>query len=494
MAATWEELLSAALLGTDRRSPPASPPGPLAPFGRGDDSAIALLDRAAAVTAARRAGAQPVPDWRPLTAAPRDGRKPCLGAAARRVEAMLAGRHGDLLPELLATLVAHELALPPEHLVALMDLTVSEPEVRALVVRVAGPILPWLAGVLPQLGWPLGGAAGAGDPVDAWQHGKPAERIEALRQLRVEDPAAARRRVEADLAGERAELRAACYGVLAVGLSADDEPLLERALDDRSAGVRQVAAALLDRLPTSRRAARMAARARELVRVVSDRGGRDRLDVVLLAPVPAGWERDGVSPTAPRGVSLGVHALERVVVATPLAAWDGLAAPDELIVLAAEHELGSVLLGAWAGAAAAQRDAAWARLLIDETEVPALVTALDLDDLVAVAIRRAGPDTLLTPVTLAALEALPRPWPESVGQVVVSGLLALFVDRRAGRHTAPLLRRLACSLDPAALAPAAAALAELGLSPPVDGVRDDLVDLLGFRAAMLDELRAEEGP
>src|SRR5262249_10094445 len=153
---------------------------------------------------------------------------------------------------------------------------------------------------------------------------------------------------------------------LAVGLSDDDEALLEQALDDRSGAVRAVAARLLDRLPHSARAARMADRARQMVAVAPDDQGLDRLDIGLVAPGPAHWRRDGVTADAPSGTSLGVAALVQVVAATPLAAWSALATPDHLLLLAREHELGSVLVEAWTRAAAAQRESTWAHLLLDE--------------------------------------------------------------------------------------------------------------------------------
>lgn len=47
----WEELVTAALLGTDRRTPPGCTPGQEAP--------LALLDTAAVETVRRRAGLRP---------------------------------------------------------------------------------------------------------------------------------------------------------------------------------------------------------------------------------------------------------------------------------------------------------------------------------------------------------------------------------------------------------------------------------------------------
>ncbi|MER6926371.1 hypothetical protein ABT314_46980, partial [Streptomyces spiralis] len=50
-AGAWEESVTAALLGTDRRTPPGGTPGREAP--------VALLDTAAVQTLRRRAGLRP---------------------------------------------------------------------------------------------------------------------------------------------------------------------------------------------------------------------------------------------------------------------------------------------------------------------------------------------------------------------------------------------------------------------------------------------------
>ena len=81
----WHELVTAALLGTDRRDPPDPPPGPLAdavadcaaptPSGR-------MLADVAACTAVRRAGLRPHPPATPLAPAGRG--RPALGESGGR--------------------------------------------------------------------------------------------------------------------------------------------------------------------------------------------------------------------------------------------------------------------------------------------------------------------------------------------------------------------------------------------------------------------------
>ena len=131
-------------------------------------------------------------------------------------------------------------------------------------------------------------------------------------------------------------------------------------------------------------------------------------------------------------------------------------------MLAAEHELGPALLAGWTAAAIRQRRADWARLLVDETEDPALVAVLGQEDVERLALRLATADGVLTALGLATLEALRRPWPEALGPRVGEAVDALFLERRLGRHHVPSLRRLARALDPPVLLPLAGALSAAG--------------------------------
>jgi Family of unknown function (DUF5691) len=488
LADAWAELTATALLGTDRRPLPPPPSGPAGEFGHGSDIAVALLDRAAAVQAARRAGTVPEAAGPPLPVCPPDDRPPCAAPAARRLGRILRGEHPDLLDEWLRSLTAAGRAAPPEHLVDLMDRTRAAPGLRPVVVEAAGPVAGWLSGLVPGLGW---GIAVPMDPLEAWERGEPAERVEALRRLRSVDPAAARELLASGLPGERAELRAAAYRILAAGLGPQDESLLELALDDRVAAVRQQAAELLAALPSSAWAQRMARRAARMVQIGGP-AGHDRFEIALVAPVPPSWARDGIDAAAPPGTSLGVHVLRQVVAGTPLGWWEEQAPIPHLVVLAAEHELGPVLMAAWSAAAVRQRDPRWARVLVGEVEAADLVALLEPADVVQLAVDTGTVEQVLTPVALAAFETLPAPWPTKVRVGVTDAVGALFAQRQVGRHQVPSLRRLARALDPSLLREVAESIGVLALPPPLDGVCDDLADLLCFRADLHEEL-AEGG-
>lgn len=82
----WEELVTSALLGTDRRTPPAEvlTPGKHAPAG--------LLDAAAVQTVRRRAGLLPAPAAALPEPAPHDARPRLPAPARRRLAQLLADR------------------------------------------------------------------------------------------------------------------------------------------------------------------------------------------------------------------------------------------------------------------------------------------------------------------------------------------------------------------------------------------------------------------
>lgn len=85
-SSAWEDLVTTALLGTERRTPPGSVPGREAP--------VALLDAAAVETVRRRAGLRPARAAERPEPAPEDPRPHLPAAAARRLALLLADRPG----------------------------------------------------------------------------------------------------------------------------------------------------------------------------------------------------------------------------------------------------------------------------------------------------------------------------------------------------------------------------------------------------------------
>ncbi|MFD8230640.1 DUF5691 domain-containing protein [Streptomyces sp. NPDC059696] len=304
-ADAWEGLVTTALLGTDRRTPPGAAPGPDAP--------AALLDAAAVETVRRRAGLRPARAAERPQPAPQDTRPPLPSAAARRLAMLLADRPGpsgggrrgtapdltELLPQWLAAANARGFAPPPHLLPALLDAARGRTDLRPAALEFAGPRALWLARLNPDWRFALraapGGSAALPRPEERdrvqrlWQEGLFAERVALLSALRSWEPAAARDLLAATWPTERAEDRLMFLDSLRAGLGPDDEPFLEQALADRSRNVRATAAELLSALPGSALAARMAARAAACVAI-------DHLRTA--PPRKPGTENKGLGETA----------------------------------------------------------------------------------------------------------------------------------------------------------------------------------------------------
>lgn len=481
---SWDELVATALVGTARRPPVlrAAPSGSaladlLAAIDHGDPEG-AVLTAGAVLGLYRQAGVRlPVDTGPPPPVSPAETRPHCSEAAAYRLDVMLAGRFRPVLEEWLGLLVGARRLVPPDRLPALLHAGSTSPALRAVVVEVIGERGRWLAGLSPAWAW----ASGAADLDDTgtWSTGSAAARRLLLNRLRATDPAAARELLASTWTTETPEDRAAFLAILATRLSMDDEPFLEAALDDRRKEVRQAAAGLLWRLPESRLAGRMAERAGPLVRMA-----RRRVETRLPERVDEAMVRDGVVVKPPAGVGERAWWLHQLVAATPLHTWTD--PPDRLVELA-----DPLLRGAWATAAARQRDEAWALALLgsDDVDEPGLLEAVPPQRAVEVATERVA-RLGLTPAVLDLLGHCPLPWgPELSGAVVER--LGESVER-PGRPDADAvvlrarLPELGVRLDPSVAPAAAAAMADH--APWWSDVVGWVLDLLTFRAEMREEL------
>ncbi|NYD31704.1 DUF5691 domain-containing protein [Nocardioides kongjuensis] len=395
----WQQTTAAALLGTERREPPALPHD-LGVTARPDSTPeTALLDAAALGGALLRAAlpARPAGDL-PEPAAP--DATPLAPPAAVQLLGLLvsqppvAARLRPLALERWLRVAADRgVRVPARALPRLLALVTQQAELRAATRPVVGERGRWLAGLRPDWRWVLDDepapAARAPLSPDDWR---------AL-------PAAAR----------------------ADALPADDPDLLEAALDDRSDKVRRRALALLDAAPGSARAARMAERLRALLAPT----GRLRrgLEVALPTEPDAAGVRDGLTRT--RGGSQRERWLELISAGAPLSVWTDATGKDAahtwpLItqpaaragVLRAIRARGDV---AWATAAAA-----------DSPDLLAYLPAAEQD---AAALR-----LLRTTKAAAGVAAVVRhvaaPWSPALSAAVVDIL----------RHTAPAAGSAALAL------------------------------------------------
>jgi hypothetical protein len=357
MTDVWEQMVSSALMGTERRafSPPAD-------YGvQQPDPDAALLDMAAILTLQRRAGWQP-PTYHgalPVECEP-DQLPRCSPRAVNRLAMIMNDTHRDLLPEWLEAAGQNGWRVPEEFLPALLAQGRREVAWRASIIQAIGRRGRWLAGQNPEWAYAAGG-----DDVD-WEEASHAARFVYLFNLRKADPAHGRVLLEGSWENEPARYRAELLACLEIGLSMEDEPFLEAALDDRSQWVRDKAADLLAHLPDSRLVARVQERVGSCVRFD---GQEFELD--LPAELDEAMQRDGVTDKLPSSLwSLGKRAwwLTGMIQAVPPVFWSERfkADPADLVQAAGECEWKDVLHEGWIAALQRHPDLGWAVALLAE--------------------------------------------------------------------------------------------------------------------------------
>ncbi|MFE2749421.1 DUF5691 domain-containing protein [Streptomyces scopuliridis] len=531
----WEGLVTSALLGTERRTPPAEI---LAP---GKEAPVALLDAAALHTVRRRAGLLPARAAARPEPAPHDGRARLPDAAGRRLSQLLAdrsvssggagGRRGaapdltELLPQWLAAANEHGYRAPAAVLPALLDAARARTDLRPQALTFAGPRGLWLARLNPEWKFALRGASGGAllpDPRDGeavrllWEEGLFAERVALLTVVRAQDAEASRALLASTWSTERAEDRLMFLDSLRTGLSGADEPFLERALSDRSRNVRHTAAELLSALPGSALAGRMAARAATCVSM--DRtGGGQVITVEAPHECDADMQRDGVVPAPPAGRGERSWWLGQLVEAAPLATWParlGGRTPEEIVALPVLDDWADELHAAWCRAAVRQRDARWSTALLgtpaaspaagpgtsslaERAKLLATLPPAERASWVASFIAAHGLSEAFQLLGVCAV-----PWAEPLGRAVVD---ALDIARDAGSY--PWSFSGVMGLAERCLDPAEASRLELltatqdepeDASPGAGGYWSEafrrLVSTLRLRASMLAELNGRNGP
>ena len=379
MTVSFDDLVTAATVGVSRKplvlteldGPAARHAGVLDVC----DPAAAVLDAAALLTAARRAGVRPERGIA-RSAAVSEDTAPEFPATAERALRQLGGAQlapgvaagdSELLADLLTAASAAGYLAPAPLLPDLLDAAVRTAALRPAVASVLGVRGRWLA--QHRADWRrVADLTASVRPRDqeAWLTGSRGDRHAYLTGLRDRDQKAARELLAADWARQTGDERAALLTVLARGLSPADEEFLDAALDDRAEAVRAAARRLLTRLPDSRFTLRVSQRARAALRL-ERRGLRLRLAVSLPGDPDAAAVRDGIDARRPSpSIGAGAWLLTQVIAAAPLTSWTTLLrlSPAEIVTRPIDANRGIAVHAGWRLAAVMQGSREWADALL----------------------------------------------------------------------------------------------------------------------------------
>ncbi len=246
MPTRLEPIVKTALLGTERRP---LQPAELAAIGlepTGTDPAQTALEALVAMQLRSKAGfvlADAPPDV-PLSA-PVDKRPVCQPVVLRLLQQMLAGQHLPALPEFVDLLIQSGQRLPPEMLPDILHKGLDNKTMFSQLEPLLGPVGHWLA--QQHFRW----RTLLSDPLADWFTAGFEARLRLLRAKRRQSPLVALAWLEATWAQESSAHQLHFLEALVHGLSAFDEPLLQRAAADKKDTVRLAALRLLDLLRLS---------------------------------------------------------------------------------------------------------------------------------------------------------------------------------------------------------------------------------------------------
>jgi hypothetical protein len=355
----WSALVSQTVLGT-RQGQALTADGllgeALARVPAGDVATATAL-----ITAWRRAGRRPTHLAHAAVAAPAETLPEASAAATRLVQRFLSdGGEEELIRPWIEACAAAGQKASDLDIPRLLDLGRAQPHMREPIRRIIGARGGWLATQQDAWAWATAPAS-AGD----WSTSTGQERLALVRQIRRADPAAARHLIESTWSDDAPADRAAFLGVLKDGLTLADEPLLERALDDRRKEVRQIALDLCRALPGAALAQRCHERlarcwtwSRPLI--------AQRLTITPPTAYDKSWARDGIDAKPPTGIGERAWWLQQLVSAVPVAhwtdAWD--CTPAEAIAALAKTDWEEPFIQGLIASSYAQPDARWIAALM----------------------------------------------------------------------------------------------------------------------------------
>lgn len=441
---TWlADLRSSALVGTGRHAVPAPAPELELRPPEGLSGEELLLDQAALADVVTRAARRPgtvdsanLPDPAPADDAPQ-----ASGQAARLLDLLLnqppvgLELRTQLVTDWLQIAAGSGLRVPHRLVPAVLALAETRPGVAEQVHPAIGTRGRWLQGLGPKASGPPPATT-----ID-WAELKTADATMELERLRRSDPAAARDQLNTHWDTLSARERAAHLAVFDANLGPADEDLLEGALDDKAKTVRDIAAALLDRLPSSARAQRMAVRLKPLLRVKGLLRKQFEIDLPP-DPDPAAL-RDGITPAPRSGEPDRLGWLDTIIRGAPLDVWtavSGRGPAATMALLDREPRVVETLIAT----AALRADAEWAQSLLDVRVDARLLSCLPTAEREQALLRhiRSGAAQPMTLIPL--LHDLPRPW----GPPLAAAVLELLAAKNGGRLAATMSAFLPMALPP----------------------------------------------
>lgn len=362
--------------------------------------------------------------------APVEVQASCSAKAALLLANLLQGEHSEIVSEALKRLQQAHLRLPHELLPLALAYGTQNKAIRTTLVFVLGERGRWLSQFNQEWKWVYQVLLQAEKSLPAsaetmWQEGTLEQRCMVLRNMRGIDPARARDWLVKVWKQEKAEARIAFITTFEVNLSLEDEPLLEKALDDRSTNVQSIAISLLARITGSALAQRMQIRADAILSY-----SKGKIIVTTPPTIDEHWKQDGLNKD---DVTTSA-TLQRIVALVPPSHWEQrfAATPEKLVSTIKAKEDVPLLVECWSKAALLHNTTSWISSLLDMWrhlhKKSKSYTDLELAIQMLTRLPPQEAEPIITHLLFehvhwnAALAVLPRPWSHNFGEACLQAL------------------------------------------------------------------------
>ncbi|QQE11147.1 hypothetical protein JD969_16850 [Planctomycetota bacterium] len=368
----WQQLVTSAILGTDRTTPqPTDSPWSL-PTPSNTTPNDLLLTELATLSIYQHAGftSQTLSKTTVKIVPFESVEQTCSRKASQQLAQILQNKSEPLLIQWTDAANKSNLVAPPEALPNLLKNICSQTNstFRQALIKLVGQRGQWLASQNPS--WANAFTSQSEqDQLKLWEIGTHKQRLQILTTLNTTDPQKARQLIDETWKEESADHRASFIKTLEDNLIPSDADWLEQKLDDRSKQVKKNAASLLSTLPDSPLSKRMIDRLLNLITYVPPKGKLLKKKASLTVTLPD-TNDDSMkldSLEARRRLSLGNKAslLNQIVSLTPLSYFDSLESdPINLINIAHQTEWALALIDGWTQAAVTQNNPKWIHALL----------------------------------------------------------------------------------------------------------------------------------
>ncbi len=276
---------------------------------------------------------------------------------------ILAGRFRKALNEYLYHIQKSAKRLPDESLPILLNIGVGDKKLRAILSPILGEKGKWL--LQQNEDWNYFEVTAN---QDSWDYGNLKERTSYLDVKRQETPLEALEELTAVWSKESAQAKITFLSSLQHGLSKEDEPFLEKCLDDKRKEIRTKSAALLNQIADSELNQRLQEQLKQFITIKKGLLGGVNFEITLPDQLSEGLQRDGIVLNLKENVG-GTKSgwLGQIISKTPPKFWRELLDKDpiKILQLVANSEWAETLTAGIFKATILHKDKDWIYALLN---------------------------------------------------------------------------------------------------------------------------------